>query len=186
MRLKDKIAVVTGSGTGIGKAIAVRFAKEGAHVVGAEINEAAGQQTAAEVSAQDRRGLFVKTDMGKVEEINAMVSKAIETFGKIDILVNNAGVTRSRGFFDVTEKVWDWIHSINAKGYFFCMQAVARESLGDHVRGCAAQYHTSAGRRRHLCPGSDSPSGRRVRPPLAAPPQSTGVDGAFVRAWGLS
>ena len=104
MRLKDKIAIVTGSGTGIGKAIAVRFAKEGAHVVGAEINEAAGQQTAAEVSAQDRRGLFVKTDMGKVEEINAMVSKATETFGKIDILVNNAGVTRSIGIFNITEK----------------------------------------------------------------------------------
>ena len=180
MRLKDKIAVVTGSGTGIGKAIAVRFAKEGTHVVGAEINEAAGQQTAAEVSAQDRRGLFVKTDMGKVEEINAMVAQATETFGKIDILVNNAGVTRSIGIFNITEKDWDWIHSINAKGYFFCMH------LGDHVRGCAAQYHTSPGRRRHLCPGSDSPSGRRVRPPLAAPPQSTGVDGAFVRAWGLS
>ena len=127
MRLKDKIAIVTGTGAGMGKAIAVRFAKEGAHVVGAEINEAAGKQTAAEVDAHDRRGLFVKTDMGRVEDIDAMVAKTMETFGRIDILVNNAGVTKSLGFFDVTEEDWDWIHSVNAKGVFFCMQAVARE-----------------------------------------------------------
>ncbi len=127
MLLKDKIALVTGIGTGMGKAIALRYAKEGAHVVGAEIDEASGQQTAAEVSAHDRRGMFIKTDMGKVDDIKALVAKAIETFGQIDILVNNAGVTRSLGFFDVTEEDWDWIHSVNSKGVFFCMQEVARE-----------------------------------------------------------
>ena len=84
MLLKDKIAIVTGAGVGMGKAIALRYAKEGAHVVAAEINEATGQQTAAEVSAHDRRGLFVKTDMGKLSDINAMVAKAMETFGRID------------------------------------------------------------------------------------------------------
>lgn len=129
MLLKDKIALVTGIGTGMGKAIALRYAREGAHVVGAEIDEASGQQTAAEVSAHDRRGMFIKTDMGKVDDIKALVAKAMETFGQIDILVNNAGVTRSLGFFDVTEKDWDWIHSVNAKGVFFCMQEVAREMV---------------------------------------------------------
>ena len=99
MLLKEKIAIVTGIGTGMGKAIALRYAKEGAHVVGAEINEVTGKQTAAEVSAHDRRGLFVKTDMGRVEDINAMVATAMETFGRVDILVNNAGVTKSLGFF---------------------------------------------------------------------------------------
>ena len=127
MLLKDKIAVVTGIGTGMGKAIALRYAREGAHVVGAEIDEASGQQTAAEVSAHDRRGLFVKTDMGRLADIKAMVAKAVDTFGQIDILVNNAGVTRSLGFFDVTEEDWDWIHAVNAKGVFFCMQEVARD-----------------------------------------------------------
>ena len=127
MLLKDKIALVTGIGTGMGKAIALRYAREGAHVVGAEIDEASGQQTAAEVSAHDRRGLFVKTDMGRLADIKAMVAKAVDTFGQIDILVNNAGVTRSLGFFDVTEEDWDWIHAVNAKGVFFCMQEVARE-----------------------------------------------------------
>ena len=129
MLLKDKIAIVTGAGTGMGKAIALRYAREGAHVVAAEIDAASGQQTAAEVSAHDRRGLFVRTDMGKVADINAMVAKAVETFGQIDILVNNAGVTKSLSFFDVTEADWDWMHSVNAKGVFFCMQAVAREMV---------------------------------------------------------
>jgi NAD(P)-dependent dehydrogenase (short-subunit alcohol dehydrogenase family) len=67
--------------------------------------------------------------MGKVADINAMVAKGIETFGQIDIVVNNAGVTKSLGFFDVTEADWDWMHSVNAKGVFFCMQAVAREMV---------------------------------------------------------
>jgi NAD(P)-dependent dehydrogenase (short-subunit alcohol dehydrogenase family) len=67
--------------------------------------------------------------MGKVADINAMVAKTVETFGQIDILMNNAGVTKSLGFFDVTEEDWDWIHSVNAKGVFFCMQAVAREMI---------------------------------------------------------
>jgi NAD(P)-dependent dehydrogenase (short-subunit alcohol dehydrogenase family) len=127
MLLKDKIAIVTGAGTGMGKAIALRYAREGAHVVLAEIDAASGQQTAAEVSAHDRRGLFVKTDMSKLDDINAMVAKTMETFGQIDILMNNAGVTKRLDFFEVTEADWDWIHSVNAKGLFFCMQAVARE-----------------------------------------------------------
>jgi len=127
MLLKDKIAIVTGAGVGMGKAIALRYAREGAHVVAAEINEATGQQTAAEVSAHDRRGLFIKTDMGKLGDINALVAKTMETFGRIDVLMNNAGVTKKLDFFEVTEADWDWIHSVNAKGVFFCMQAVARE-----------------------------------------------------------
>src|SRR5438034_8143449 len=127
MLLKDKIAIVTGGGVGIGKAIALRYAKEGAHIVVAEINEATGQQTAKEVSAHDRRGLFVKTDMSSLSHIDAMVEKAVEAFGRIDILMNNAGVNKQLNFFEVTERDWDWIHSINAKGLFFCMQAVARE-----------------------------------------------------------
>src|SRR3989440_9833341 len=102
MLLKDKIAIVTGAGTGMGKAIALRYAREGAHVVAAELDTASGLQTAAEVSAHDRRGLFVHTDMGKIADINALVAKTVETFGQMDILMNNAGVTKSLGLFDVT------------------------------------------------------------------------------------
>src|ERR1051325_6508409 len=98
MLLKDQIAIVTGGGVGMGKAIALRYAKEGAHVVVAEVDAASGQQTAAEVSAHDRRGLFIRTDVGQVADINAMVTKTVETFGRIDILVNKAGGTKSLGF----------------------------------------------------------------------------------------
>ena len=127
MLLKDKTTIVTRIGTGIGKAIALRYAREGAHVIGAEIDEASGQQTAAEVSVHGRRGLFIKTDMSRPADIRAMVAKAVDTCGQIDILVNNAGVTRSHDLLDVTEEDWDRIHAVNAKGVFFCMQEVACE-----------------------------------------------------------
>ena len=129
MRLEDKIAIVTGGGVGIGKAIALRYAAEGAHVVVADLNETTGRQTAAEVSALDRRGVFVKTDMSDLGQINALVATTIQSFGRIDILMNNAGVNKQLDFFQVTERDWDWIHSINAKGLFFCMQAAAREMV---------------------------------------------------------
>ena len=151
MLLKDKIAIVTGSGAGMGKAIALRYAREGAHVVCAEINDATGNQTAVEVSAHDRRGLFVKTDMSKLSDINAMVAKTVETFGRIDILMNNAGVTRKLDFFEVTEKDWDWIHSVNAKACFSaCKPSPAKWSSAKKGRSSISRRSPakdSAGRR---------------------------------------
>jgi NAD(P)-dependent dehydrogenase (short-subunit alcohol dehydrogenase family) len=126
MRLVDRVAVVTGGGAGIGKAIANRFALEGAHVVIAEFNETTGRQAVAEIAALNRRASFVRTDLGQLGSIQAMVKDARETFGRIDVLVNNAGVTRKLDFFEVTEPEWDRMYTVNAKGVFFCMQAVAR------------------------------------------------------------
>jgi NAD(P)-dependent dehydrogenase (short-subunit alcohol dehydrogenase family) len=73
--------------------------------------------------------LLSMTDMSSVADINALVDKTIATFGRVDILINNAGVTKSLGFFDVTEADWDWMYSINARVLFFCMQRVAREMM---------------------------------------------------------
>ena len=145
MQLKDKIAIVTGAGEGMGKAIALRYAKEGAHVIVAEVNEVTGQQTANEVSAYGRRGLFVKTDMSKLTDINTMVLQTIETFGHIDILLNNAGVTKKLDFFQVTETEWDWMFSVNTKGLFFCMQAVARE-MAQRKEGKIINIASAAGK----------------------------------------
>lgn len=130
MRLENKIAIVTGAGRGMGNAITRRFADEGAQVVIAEVDEASAHQTLEQIG---RRGILVMTDMSSVAEINALVDKTIAQYGRVDILVNNAGVTKSLGFFDVTEADWDWMHSINARGLFFCMQRVAREMVKQHA-----------------------------------------------------
>ena len=130
MKLENKIAIVTGAGLGMGRAIAERFASEGAQVVIAEVNRAAANETFAAI---ERRGLVVPTDIGKVSEIDELISKTVEAFGRIDILVNNAGVTKALGFFEVSEADWDWMYSVNARGLFFCMQRAAREMVNQRA-----------------------------------------------------
>jgi NAD(P)-dependent dehydrogenase (short-subunit alcohol dehydrogenase family) len=130
MILKDKIAVVTGAGQGIGKASALALAQAGAHVTAIDINAATASQTAAEIERLGRRGLAVQADLGDVAEIDRAIGQAMAAFGRVDILVNNAGVTRKAHIMDLTEADWDRIHRINAKGVFFCLQRVAREMIG--------------------------------------------------------
>jgi NAD(P)-dependent dehydrogenase (short-subunit alcohol dehydrogenase family) len=129
MELVGQVALVTGGGQGIGKASALAMAKAGADVVVVDINAETAKETAAAVSALGRRGLALQTDIGSVADIDRMVAKAVEVFGRIDILVNNAVVTRRAYIMDLTEEDWDRIHRVNAKGVFFCLQRVAREMI---------------------------------------------------------
>lgn len=124
MKLEDKVAIVTGGGRGMGRAMTLRFASEGARVVIAEIDRESGEQTLSDIG---RQGLLMHTDLAKVAEIDQLIDKTVAELGKVDILVNNAGVTRSLGFFDVSEADWDWMYAVNARGLFFCMQRAARE-----------------------------------------------------------
>jgi NAD(P)-dependent dehydrogenase (short-subunit alcohol dehydrogenase family) len=126
VKLENKVAVITGAGRGMGHAMALRFAREGAQVVVAETDRASAEQTFAEIG---ECGLLMLADISKVEEINGLIERTVAKLGRIDILVNNAGVTKSLGFFDVTETDWDWMYSVNARGLFFCMQRAAREMV---------------------------------------------------------
>jgi NAD(P)-dependent dehydrogenase (short-subunit alcohol dehydrogenase family) len=129
MGLDDRVAIVTGAGHGIGRAIAVALAQAGAHVVAVDIEPAAARATADAVSAAGRKGVALDIDVGDLASIEVMVRRATDSFGHIDVLVNNAGVSRRAYIMDLTEDDWERIMRVNAKGVFFCLQRVAREMI---------------------------------------------------------
>ena len=129
MQLTDKVALVTGAGSGIGRACAIALAEAGAQIVAVDINGKTAADTASTIAAFQRKSLGLQADVGDLADIDRMVRAAIEAFGRIDIAVNNAGVTRRADIMDLTEADWDRIHRVNAKGVFFCLQRVAREMI---------------------------------------------------------
>jgi acetoin reductase-like protein len=120
---------VTGAGRGIGRAIALRLAAEGAQILVAEIDQATGAQTAGAIWAKGGKARFVATNVARPEDSQAAVAAAVAAFGRLDVLVNNAGVVRSRPLMEITEADWDRTFSVNARGLFFCLQAGAREMV---------------------------------------------------------
>ncbi len=128
-RLYRKIAIVTGSGQGIGKAVALRLAHEGADVVVADINLEKAEQTAQEIRALGRRATAYGIDVAIVAEIQRVVDSVVAEFGRIDILVNCAGVVQAKPFLEITEDDWDRILDVNLKGTTFCIQAVAAQMI---------------------------------------------------------
>jgi NAD(P)-dependent dehydrogenase (short-subunit alcohol dehydrogenase family) len=129
MTVADRVAIVTGAGHGIGKAIAEALARAGAHVAAVDVDPAAAEATATALGKLGRRGLGLPADVGDVTAIDKMVHRVVETFGQVDILVNNAGVTRRASIMDLTEADWDRIMRVNGKGVFFCLQRTAREMI---------------------------------------------------------
>ncbi len=145
-QLEDKIAVVTGAGTGIGRAIALGLAGEGANVAVADIDAEAVEDTSVELRKMGRDSLALHADVGDVSQIDRMISEAKDRFGRIDIIVNNAAVTRYRFIMDVQEEDWDWMHRVNAKGAFFCMQRAAREMIAQGSGGRVINIASTAGK----------------------------------------
>ena len=127
--LQDKVALVTGAGAGIGRAIALGMAAEGATVAAADIDLTAAQKTVEAMAGKTNRALAIAADCGNVASIDAMIEKTVAEFGRLDIIVNNAGVTRYSYVMDLTEADWDRIHRVNAKGVFFCLQRAAKEMI---------------------------------------------------------
>ncbi|MFC2067191.1 SDR family NAD(P)-dependent oxidoreductase [Chloroflexota bacterium] len=126
MLLKDKTAVITGAGRGLGKAMAARMAREGASVVVNDVNTADMDSAVNEIKNAGGAAIGFKADVTKRAEIADMVKAAIDKFGKIDIWVNNAGITRHRpSFLEMNDEDWDEVLAVDLKGVFNCMQAVA-------------------------------------------------------------
>jgi NAD(P)-dependent dehydrogenase (short-subunit alcohol dehydrogenase family) len=122
MKLKGKTALVTGAGKGIGRAIALRFAAEGASVVIAEIDEAAGRAVTEEIASAGGNALFVKTDVTEEEQVKAAIGRAADSFGRLDLLVNNAGIGRGD---------WQAVIDINLNGvYYGCRHGAEAMAAG--------------------------------------------------------
>ncbi|MBM3156716.1 MAG: 3-oxoacyl-ACP reductase FabG [Chloroflexi bacterium] len=124
--LKGKVAIVTGAGRGIGRAIALAFARQGAKVVIAEMNLENGKTVADEIHQLGKEALAVQTNIAVKSEVDNMVAKTLEKFGTIDILVNNAAINIMRPLVDLREDGWDKVMNVDLKGYFLCTQAVAK------------------------------------------------------------
>jgi 3-oxoacyl-[acyl-carrier protein] reductase len=129
VRLKNKKAIVTGAGQGIGKSIALKIAHEGADVAIAEWNPETGNQTKKEVESLGRKALFFPADVANKKQVQSMVGEVLKTWGRIDILVNNAGFDRGATLLRVKEEDWDAVLGVHLKGTMNCIQAVASHMI---------------------------------------------------------
>jgi 3-oxoacyl-[acyl-carrier protein] reductase len=150
-RLAGKVAIVTGSSRGIGKAIAERFAAEGAKVtVNWMGNEQQAQDVVDSIERVGGEAISVQADVSSSADVNGLVSAAVDRFGRIDILVNNAGVMFTKSFLDTTEDDWDRTIDVNLKGAYLCAKAVApvmlRQEAGKIIMmsSNSGLYHPSA------------------------------------------
>ena len=121
--------MVTGSGQGIGRGIALRLAREGADVVVAEYNRETAKSTAAEIEGLGRRALACPVDISNVASVRQMAVDVVARFEHIDILINNAGVVQTKPMMELTEEDWDHVLNVNMRGTFFCLQIVARQMI---------------------------------------------------------
>lgn len=125
MRLKNKVCFITGASRGIGRGIALAFAKEGAKVViGYHSNEIAAKKTSEELDKYQCENIFTRFDVSNRKSVKNAVTKTMNKFGRIDVLINNAGINIPKTFYEITDDEWDLILSINLKGAFICSQEI--------------------------------------------------------------
>ena len=129
MKLKDRVAIVTGSGSGIGRAIALAMAREGAKIAVVDLNEVGAQETVKEIQKEGGQAHPYEADVTKKAQIEAMVADVIKRWGTVHILVNNAGWDKAEPFIRSTEETWDKVLAINLKGPIICTRAVLDEMM---------------------------------------------------------
>lgn len=127
MRLADKVAIVTGAGSGIGRASACLFAREGARLVVADINDASGEEVVKTIKREGDEAIFVHTDVSRAPEIERLVRTATDKFGKIDIFYNNAGVLRADTCEALEEATWDYVYAVDVRSIFLAAKYAAPE-----------------------------------------------------------
>ena len=125
-RLDGRVALVTGAARGIGAATATRLASEGASVALADLDEAQAQQTAQQLDASGERTLAIGCNVAESEQVQRMVDRTLEKFGRLDILVNNAGITRDNLLFKMSDEDWDAVIAVHLRGAFLCARAVQK------------------------------------------------------------
>lgn len=124
MNLVNKVAIVTGAGRGIGKAIAIALAREGANIIAIDIDIQTVEEVAREIKFLDRQALAIQVDVSDSKEVNRMVQSVLKKFKRVDILVNNAAIIKRGSIEDLTEEDWDRVMDVNLKGAFNCAKAV--------------------------------------------------------------
>lgn len=145
--LKDKIAIVTGGGQGLGEAICCRLAEEGAHVVVADINLEGAESVAANIRERTgRQAVAVQVNVTDEEQVEAMVRRAVDLFGRLDILVSNAGVLRSGPIQEFDAKDWEFVIRVNLVGYFLCCKHATRV-MAEQQSGTIIQINSKSGKR---------------------------------------
>jgi len=142
MRLKDKVAIVTGIASGIGKGTATLFADEGANVVGADINAEGGEKTVRSIREKGNKAIFIETDVTQSDQVRSLVDQAIKTYGGLDILFSNVGVVIGNRVVDVSEEEWDRVMAVNLKSMFLCCKYAIPEMI---KRGKGSIVLTSSG-----------------------------------------
>lgn len=141
MRFTDKICVITGGGSGIGKAICLRLATEGGKVVVIDIQDS-GQQTADEIVERNGQSIFIKTDVSQGNEVEAAIGRTVQLWGKIDVLVNNAAIMTFKPIRELTEEEWDQVMAVNMKSAFlFCKYSLPYMNRAAIVNISSVHYH---------------------------------------------
>jgi NAD(P)-dependent dehydrogenase (short-subunit alcohol dehydrogenase family) len=145
MKLKDRVAVVTGAGRNIGEAVARLFAREGAKVAVVDLDRARGERVAAAIKSAGGAAEAFVTDVSKASEVTALVKAVVERFGRIDILVNNVAVSDNKSILEITEEDWDRVMNVTLKSQFLMSKHVAQQMLAQGIAGNIVNVGSTSG-----------------------------------------